>query len=189
MGGIKVDVNSKTTVDNLYAIGECASTGLHGANRLASNSLLECVVFALDLANTIENNIQNPPNKNDLAVKTAIENYIDLDVAYEAEELIEVLFNELKSTMTTNVGIVRTHETLQKALFDIKTIQSKLKAANFSFNFEKYELKNALIVAQLIVKAALNREVSIGAHYRADDRNARIKETKGIEVNDKILAK
>ena len=79
MGGIKVDINSKTTIKNLYAVGECTSTGLHGANRLASNSLLECFIFAKNLSEYLAQNIKNPPKMFDEKVKHTIDRYSHLN--------------------------------------------------------------------------------------------------------------
>ena len=187
MGGIKVDINSKTTIKNLYAIGECASTGLHGANRLASNSLLECVVFAQSLADIIIKNNELPPNKNDEKIKVLIDKYSQINVDLINDEYIAELFNELKENMSLNVGIVRNIETLNKAIFNINNIQSKIKKYNNVFSFKLYELQNALCVAKLVAQAALNRENSIGSHYRNDKELMENKE-KGLFKNDKILA-
>lgn len=188
MGGIMVDSDSRTTIKNLYAIGECASTGLHGANRLASNSLLECVVFAQKLADEIVKNQKNPPNKNDILVCETINKYVDIDISSDKNTIVEDLFNELKESMTLNVGIIRNSNNLNKALDDIKSIETILKSTDFSFNFRKYELQNAICVAKLITNAALKRDESIGAHYR-DDCAKKIEFNEEKNKNDKILAK
>lgn len=186
MGGIKVDLSSKTSIENLYAVGECATTGLHGANRLASNSLLECVVFASELAkNIIENNVK-PPKKTDENVKEIIDKYLDINVSFDNDELIDNELVKLKETMTANVGIVRDLKSLNKALFDVKTIESKLFGSMFSV--KKYELLNSICVAKLIIKAALERTESIGAHFRSDDKRI-VKTKEGNVYNDKILVK
>ncbi|MBR5304167.1 MAG: L-aspartate oxidase [Candidatus Gastranaerophilales bacterium] len=188
MGGIKVDINSNTTIKNLYAIGECASTGLHGANRLASNSLLECVVFANSLAEKIIKNNLEAPKKTDEKIQSIIERYSDIDLNNNNQELIETLFNNLKSTMSENVAILRDNASLNKALFDIKQIQFKINALDYGFNLRKFELGNALCVAQLITTAALKRQESIGAHYRIDSIKNK-KELKEQVDYDKILVK
>ena len=188
MGGIKVDLESNTKIKHLYAIGECACTGLHGANRLASNSLLECVVFANSLAEKIEKNLQNPPKKNDSKIHETIKKYTEMEIDSSEIDLVDELFNELKECMSLNVAISRNANGLNRALFVIKTIEVKLKSLDFSFNFKKFELQNALLVAKLIANAALNREESIGAHYRDDIKIEKI-DNKGIISNDKILAK
>lgn len=170
MGGIKVNLNSETTIKNLYAIGECASTGLHGANRLASNSLLECGVFARNLAKYLSENIKNPPKRFDKKIINTVDKYQKL--AYDNDEQIEKindLFNELKTTMTQNVGIERNKDTLEKAGSDVFEIKMQLDEINASPSKRKYELNNALYVASLIIKAASERKESIGAHYRTDN--------------------
>ncbi len=188
MGGIKTDINARTTIKNLYAIGECASTGLHGANRLASNSLLECVVFANTLASYISQNMQDAPKKNDLKVRETIEKYISIDIDNNNNEIIEDIFNQLKNCMSSNVGITRNLKTLSQAINTIKSLQGKLKETGFEFNFRKFELQNALCVANLIAKAALNRDNSIGAHFREDFPQNIENNAEGVKDNDKILA-
>lgn len=188
MGGIKTDIDSKTNIKNLYAIGECASTGLHGANRLASNSLLECVVFAQNLSQNILKNPINPPNKNDSKIKDIIEKYRDIDIDLENLALYDELFAELKENMTQNVAIARNEVSLNRSLFVIKKIEAKLREQNQAFNIKKQELKYALHCAKLITQAALERKESIGAHYR-DDIKQDEKIQKGTLNNDKILAK
>lgn len=185
MGGIKVDTNAKTSIKNLYAIGECSSTGLHGANRLASNSLLECVVYAQQLASVIESNMQNPPKKNDSKIKILIDKYSILDINTQESEIISNYFNELKEIMSSYVSIKRNELDLNRALYLINSIEMKINELSSSFNFDKYELKNALCVARLITKAALARKDSIGAHFREDTHINNIE--KETIYNDKIL--
>ena len=168
MGGIKTDINCKTTINNLFAIGECACSGLHGANRLASNSLLECVVFANSLADYISNNFNNPPKRNDEKIKNTVEKYLSQDsITNKQEDFLYILFEELKTVMTENVGISRTKKSLEAALDKINTLELRAESVVAESRI-KYELKSALCVSKLIVKAALERKNSIGAHYRAD---------------------
>lgn len=196
MGGIKVDINSKTTINNLFAIGECASTGLHGANRLASNSLLECAVFAHNLAEYIVNNVQTPPKKLDSKIINTIESYsLESDTDNSDITLINVLFERLKETMSENCSIVRTEKSLKKALNELNEIENIYKQYNVINSKEKFEFQNALSVAKSIVESALIRKNSIGAHYRADyphmavnDTNLVNTITKGIIENGKLLA-
>lgn len=187
MGGIKVNLNSETNIKNLYAIGECASTGLHGANRLASNSLLECGVFARSLSKHISENIKKPPMRFDKKIINTLDKYqianFDND---EQIEKIDNLFIQLKETMTQNVGIERNKDTLEKASSDVFEIKMQLDELNASPSKRKYELNNALYVASLIIKAANNRKESVGAHYRTDD--TKTKEVKEYDY-DKVLAK
>lgn len=188
MGGIKVDINSKTTIKNLYAIGECASTGLHGANRLASNSLLECAVFASELASMLIKDTMLPPKKNSLKIKQTIEKYANIDVDILADDNEEILleeFSKLKNIMSHNVGISRTQKGLREAKLRIEKIEKNLLDGDFRQNRTKYELKNAITVSKLIVDAAIERKDSIGAHYRKDC----VKQEREEFLNDEILLK
>ncbi|MBQ8636051.1 L-aspartate oxidase [bacterium] len=189
MGGIKTDLNSKTSIKNLYAIGECASTGLHGANRLASNSLLECVVFAMELSDYIIKNNNKAPKKNDEKVKNAIEKYANLDIDNYPNSEIAQMFARLKETMTSNVGISRNFESLSLALSAINSIQAELKQYSNIFSSYILELKYALVVAKLITQAACKRDDSIGAHFRADSMKNIQNITEGKVNNDEILVK
>ncbi len=186
MGGIKVDLESRTTIKNLYAIGECASTGLHGANRLASNSLLECSVFALKLSENLIKECACPPKKFDEKIKNVLEKYEKMDnFNSEQDEFIEILFNELKTTMSKNVGIVRNKQSLLSALDIIKNIETRIFSLEFCESRLKFELINALKLSTLIINSALKRENSIGAHYRSDYP---LNETTEGQQYDKILA-
>ncbi len=190
MGGIKVNLNSMTSVKNLYAIGECASTGLHGANRLASNSLLECGVFAKKLSKTLTENISCPPKKFDEKIKNITDKYISMDnFSDEQDEYIEILFNELKTTMTKNVGIVRSEKSLNSALETIAGIEFRLKSSDESVSKLKMELLNAIEVSKLIISSAIKRKESVGAHYRADFADITSETDKRKTDNDKLLAK
>lgn len=166
MGGIKTTLEGRTSVRGLYAIGECASTGLHGANRLASNSLLECVVCAYELANFLSFSNLVPPQKIDETVMNTINKYTQplSDENFDIPELK----SELKSLMWDYVGILRTEESLLKALDKIYDLKKKFRRSVKCLNKEEYELRNMICVAQLIVKSALERKESRGAHYRLD---------------------
>ena len=190
MGGIKVDLSSKTSINNLYAVGECASTGLHGANRLASNSLLECVVFAGVLAKKLSALNTEPPKKHGFKVKRILDKYSNSnDDFVDNCDVCEKLFEKLKCTMTENVGIIRTKESLDKAGLDIIQIEKELNKVKINDSKPKYELKNALVVSRLIVDAALRRENSIGAHYRADCIENITSDERKDNYEDKVLAK
>ena len=153
MGGVKTDLNGETTVKNLYAVGEVASTGLHGANRLASNSLLECVVCAYKVAEVVGSKS------------------FSVDSDFITEEYLKIRNNQinfvkmekLKSLMWENVGIFRSQETLEKALTEIEKLEFDKPQTK-----EEYEFRNMLIVSKLIVKCALKRKESRGSHYRTD---------------------
>ena len=164
MGGVKTDLNSETSIKGLFAIGEVSSSGLHGANRLASNSLLECVVFAYTLANYLKTSdifAQSPVFDNDL-----IEKY-DCPMFYDEIDAAGVKA-KLKDTMWNNVGIYRDAHSLISASNTIEKLIKQVNRENKCYNLQEYEVRNMLITAGLIVKSALNRKESRGAHYRTD---------------------
>lgn len=174
MGGVKTNIEGRTSIRGLYAIGEVASTGLHGANRLASNSLLECVVCAYELANYLAicpssaNLI--PPKQIDETVKNIVDKYSQ-DVDY-VEYDIDKLKAELQDIMWDYVGILRDENSLKTADEKLQKLKFKFHA-DFSMNTKysnkyEYEFKNMLTVAQLIINSALKRKESRGAHYRTD---------------------
>ncbi len=166
MGGIKTTLEGRTSIRGLYAIGECASTGLHGANRLASNSLLECVVCAHELANFLSFSNLVPPQKIDETVMNTINQYTKplSDENFDIPELM----SELKTLMWDYVGVLRTEESLLKALDKIYDLKNRFRRSVKCLNKQEYELRNMICVAQLIVKSALERRESRGAHYRLD---------------------
>ena len=172
MGGIKTEVNGKTSIENLYAIGEAGCTSLHGANRLASNSLLECVVTAYELVNTLAKMQLLPSKIIDEKIMNTIKQYTNDDESAEEYVDIEELTAELKKVMWDKVGIIRTEESLNKALRVVDEIENEFKnncPDRSKFNsIQEYELRNMLYVAKCIINSALNRKESIGAHYRAD---------------------
>lgn len=189
MGGIKVNSKSETSIKNLYAIGECASTGLHGANRLASNSLLECGVFAHLLAKNLIKQNNEPPKMHDEKIKEIIDKYIDDSTNInENTETIKNLFERLKSTMTENVGIVRYEKGLNKALSDIEDMELSLYNLNLLRTRSLFEFSNALYCAKLIATSALLRKNSIGAHYRADYPHKALNTKKGTISYEQIHA-
>ena len=166
MGGIKTDLNGCTSVKGLYAIGEVASTGLHGANRLASNSLLECVVCAWSLADYLSFVNLAAPKMIDSNIKSTIEKYeqnID-DITYNTQKLKA----ELQALMWNNAGIIRKEENLKDAKSKLKFLKQTFRQTNRCQTAEEYEYRNMLIVAELIINAALERKESRGAHYRSD---------------------
>jgi L-aspartate oxidase len=162
-GGVMVDNNSLTDIDNLYAIGETACTGLHGANRLASNSLLECMVFGRIAAKKIlaakPINVTDLPDWDESRVTDADE-----------EVLITHTWNELRRFMWNYVGIVRTDKRLSRALHRIHMLRDEVHEfySNFRVTNDLIELRNLLQVAELIVKSAMQRRESRGLHYSKD---------------------
>ncbi|MCM1265734.1 MAG: L-aspartate oxidase [Candidatus Gastranaerophilales bacterium] len=166
MGGIKTTIDGRTSIRGLYAIGECASTGLHGANRLASNSLLECVVCAHELANYLSFTSLVPPKKIDESIMETIDKYTKplSDESFNISELK----SRLKELMWNYAGILRDENLLLKGLDEIYKLKSEFRRNTKCLNKQEYELRNMLCVAQLIIKSALKREESRGAHYRTD---------------------
>lgn len=166
MGGIKTNFESQTSVKGLYAIGEVASTGLHGANRLASNSLLECVVCAYQLAEFLSINELTPPKQIDENVKNIVDKYLQ-DFDYEEYD-IDSLKSELQDIMWNYVGILRDEKSLKIANNELKRIKSRVPSISKYSKKSEYEFNNMLTVAQLVIDSAINRRESRGAHYRID---------------------
>lgn len=164
-GGVITDLNGKTDLDNLYAIGEVAYTGLHGANRMASNSLLECIVFAHGAAKQILSSLasSNSPSK--------IPQWDESKVTSSEENvIISHTWHELRLIMWDYVGIVRSNRRLNKALKRIEYIKQDIDEfyADFRVSNNLLELRNLAQVAQLIVSSALLREESRGLHFNKD---------------------
>ena len=162
-GGVLTDLFGRTDVDTLYAIGETACTGLHGANRLASNSLLECLVFA-DAASA------------DILGKTPgarlpLPQWDESQVT-DADEAVVISHNwaELRRFMWDYVGIVRTTKRLQRAQHRIQLLHEEINEyyANFHVTSDLLELRNLVLTADLIVQSALSRHESRGLHYSKD---------------------
>ncbi len=162
-GGVMADLHARTDVENLYAVGETAYTGLHGANRLASNSLLECVVFA-DAA------VRDILGKETLLMPELPE--WDESRVTDADEQIVIAHNwaELRHFMWDYVGIVRTTKRLERAQRRIELLQKEIQDyyANFHVNSDLLELRNLVTNAELIVQSALQRHESRGLHYSKD---------------------
>ncbi|WP_334107184.1 L-aspartate oxidase [Methylobacillus sp.] len=162
-GGIMTDHIGRTDIPRLYAIGETACTGLHGANRLASNSLLECLVFGQAVANDI---LEQPP------ILEVTLPYWDESRVTDADEEIIITHNwsELRRTMWNYVGIVRTNKRLTRALHRIHLLRDEVHEfySNFRISNNLIELRNLLQVAELIVQSAMERKESRGLHYSKD---------------------
>ena len=162
-GGVMTDLHARTDVSNLYAIGETAYTGLHGANRLASNSLLECMVFADAAAQDILHKPRVP-------VPTLPQ--WDASQVTDADEEIIIAHNwaELRRFMWDYVGIVRTTKRLQRAQHRIRLLHEEIDEyyANFHVTADLLELRNLVLSADLIVQSALARHESRGLHHSKD---------------------
>lgn len=162
-GGIVTDKHGRTDLNNLYAIGETAHTGLHGANRLASNSLLECLVLAQAAGNDIANQpIQSLPELPEW----------DESRVTDADEEIVISHNwdELRRFMWSYVGIVRTTKRLQRAQRRIELLREEINEyyINFRVTSDLLELRNLVDSADLIVRSAMLRHESRGLHYSKD---------------------
>ncbi|MES2942372.1 MAG: L-aspartate oxidase [Pseudomonadota bacterium] len=162
-GGVLTDLAGRTDVSGLYAIGETACTGLHGANRLASNSLVECVVLARATAQII--------SANPLQGTQTLPGWDDSRVT-DADEAVVISHNwdELRRFMWDYVGIVRTNKRLERAAHRIKLLQGEIHEfyANFHVTRDLLELRNLVTVADLIVRSAQSRHESRGLHFMRD---------------------
>ncbi len=164
-GGVMIDQTGQSDVPGLYAIGEVSYTGLHGANRLASNSLLECVVFAHSAAQDI---LARLPMS---APPPALPRWDESKVGNSDEEVvIQHNWHELRLFMWDYVGIVRTNKRLERAKRRIDLLKQEVHDyyANFRVSNNLLELRNLLQVAELIVRSAMQRKESRGLHYNLD---------------------
>jgi L-aspartate oxidase len=166
-GGVFTDENGASSLDGLYAIGEVACTGLHGANRLASNSLLEACVLAHRCCDAIV--AAPPPEKS--AWLTELPPWISGD-AVDVDELVVIYHNwdEIRRLMWDYVGIVRTTKRLQRAATRLRNLEREIQEFywNFKITTDLLELRNLATVAGLIVDSALLRKESRGLHYTHD---------------------
>jgi len=167
-GGVLTDSYGKTTLRGLYAIGEVACTGLHGANRLASNSLLEAVVMA---HRAYENVLEEEPLNAALAGDVSVPEWKSGD-ATDVDELVVIYHNweEIRRLMWDYVGIVRTDKRLLRASTRLRNLQREVQEFywNFKVTTDLLELRNLVTVAALIVDSALLRKESRGLHYTLD---------------------
>jgi succinate dehydrogenase / fumarate reductase flavoprotein subunit len=181
MGGIHTNAQTQTSLKNLFACGECAQSGIHGANRLGGNSLLEIITFgkvaganaakeSKKIANVnIINSNQLLEDKNE--IESLFKNRINLDFYKTKKELAKELFK--------NIGLFRTEKDMNHTLEQIKAIQNKIseygiedKSRIFNTNLTNYfEFKNLIQLSEIITKSAIERKESRGAHYRVDYEN------------------
>lgn len=162
-GGLNTSLNGLTDIDGLYAVGETAHTGLHGANRLASNSLLECLVFSEQTVNHILSSTQN--------CLEPIKEWDESRVTDSDEEVIIAHnWDELRRFMWNYVGIVRTTKRLERAEHRLKLLEEEIRDyySNFKVTRDLLELRNLVEVSQLIVRCALQRKESRGLHFSTD---------------------
>ncbi len=184
MGGILTDLNSQTTIPGLYAVGENASTGVHGANRLASNSLLECLVFGAQLKTLIPQPLEHLPNQQSDSKVLASPVDIDTDTAWLHQHRVAI-----SQLVWQSAGISRQANQMNMALEQLEQWQTEFDALTLTLTMHELkeqityrlpaqltleilrlwtETRNLLTVAQLVLKSALFRTESRGGHYRSD---------------------
>ncbi|GAB6264124.1 L-aspartate oxidase [Photobacterium sp. R1] len=164
-GGVMVNKQGQTDLTGLYAIGEVSYTGLHGANRMASNSLLECVVYAWSAANHISEHM------NEVSLPASLPLWDESKVSNSDEEVvIQHNWHELRLFMWDYVGIVRTTKRLERAMRRIQLLKQEIDEyySNFRVSNNLLELRNLVQVAELMVHCALARKESRGLHYTLD---------------------
>ena len=164
-GGVMVDKQGQTDLNGLYAIGEVSYTGLHGANRMASNSLLECVVYAWSAASHISQHLD------EIKLPSSLPQWDESKVSNSDEEVvIQHNWHELRLFMWDYVGIVRTTKRLERAMRRIQLLKQEIDEyySNFRVSNNLLELRNLLQVAELMVRCALERKESRGLHYTLD---------------------
>ncbi|MBN2363606.1 L-aspartate oxidase [candidate division WOR-3 bacterium] len=164
-GGIKIDLDGRTDIPALFASGEAAYSGVHGANRLASNSLLEALVFSNRAAKQLlngNNSVKEPESGPVMNLTCSL-----------GDKEAEAVKTKLQKIMWENCGIVRRQEKLDEALAELNAIKSTLKPEDSVFTVGGAELTNMFIVSELIAYSASLRKESRGLHYRKDWPNAR----------------
>jgi len=163
-GGVNTDLSAKSKIDNLYAIGEVAHTGVHGANRIASNSLLECIVFAKSCAKNI--------NKNAIGnIFPTINDWDSSRVEPSKEKVVVThLWHEVRRIMWNFVGIVRNDSRLKLAHYRLLQIHKEVNDYYrlYSITDDLIELRNLVQTSKIIVESALSRKESRGLHFNQD---------------------
>ncbi len=164
-GGIMSDIHGRSDLEGLYAVGEAAYTGMHGANRMASNSLLECLVFAESASRHILEQLKQPGSPQPLP------EWDESRVTNSDEEVVVTHnWHELRRFMWDYVGIVRTDKRLQRAKNRVDLLQHEISDyySNFRVTSDLIELRNLTLVADLIIRSAILRKESRGLHYTLD---------------------
>lgn len=164
-GGIKTDAEGRTSINRMYAVGECSSTGLHGANRLASNSLLEAMVFAHRIAGDVLQKVDQ------WQIQTGIPNW-NASGTTDPKEMVLITqsIKELKETMSSYVGIVRSNVRLKRALDRLELLFHETEDLynTTTLSPQLCELRNLITIAYLITRSANMRKESRGLHYTTD---------------------
>jgi L-aspartate oxidase len=164
-GGVITDLHGRTDLPGLYAIGEVACTGMHGANRMASNSLLECLVFGIAASEHITATLDGTP------APPAVPPWDESRVRDSDEEVVvSHNWDELRRCMWNYVGIVRTDKRLQRAWRRVDLLQQEIQEyySNFTVSNDLLELRNLAQVAALIIRCAQSRKESRGLHFTLD---------------------
>jgi L-aspartate oxidase len=164
-GGVLIDLQGRADLDCLYAIGEVSCSGLHGANRMASNSLLECVVFAAAAATDIRARMQA------IQIAPTAPEWDESQVSDSDEEVVVAHnWEEIRRFMWDYVGIVRSNKRLQRARHRSSLLQAEIQDyyGNFRLTSDLIELRNLSDVAALIIESAIQRKESRGLHYSLD---------------------
>ncbi len=164
-GGVVTDNRGRTDIPGLFAIGETSFTGLHGANRLASNSLLECLVYAKSASDHVVDSLTAPLDE------SIIPEWDESQVTDSDEDvIISHNWDEIRRFMWDYVGIVRTTKRLQRAKHRIDMLQNEISEyySNYKISNDLLELRNLAVVADLIIRSAMLRQESRGLHYTLD---------------------
>lgn len=164
-GGVATDIHGRTNIPGLYALGETACTGLHGANRLASNSLLECIVFGKAVCEDIRKKLCQIP------YPTSAKPWDETQVTDSDEEIVVTHnWQEIRRLMWDYVGIVRTNKRLERAKHRIDLLKFEIQEyyGNFRVTKNLLELRNLVVVAETIIDAAIRRKENRGLHYNLD---------------------
>ena len=182
-GGIKAEIDGQTEIENLYAIGESAHTGFHGANRLASNSLLECVVMARKNASAI---MKYPAGKS----KSIKLPFWDDSYVTESSEKFIINYNwdDIRKIMWNYVGIIRTEKNLHLADEKISLIEKEVNLyySKYYITSDLLELRNIVHIAKLIIKSALERKESRGLHFLKDYPLSNDRFMKDTEISGRV---
>lgn len=178
-GGIKTDAMGMTSITNLYACGECACTGLHGANRLASNSLLEALVFAHRCYMSASQKIKK------ITIPLTIPDRIGSTASTrECEPIAEEYINRLRHIMGRYAGIIRTNKGLKIASNQLQDLARKVDALYKKEIFSPglFELRNMVDVSKLVIKHSLRRKVNRGGFYNANNVSGKSLTTQKIKT-------
>jgi L-aspartate oxidase len=180
-GGINVDENARTSIVNLYASGECSSTGLHGANRLASNSLIEALVFSHRAY------LKGVEDIYEIKYQQNVPDWDDEGTTMPNEQiLVNHTKAELQSILSDYVGIVRTDLRLKRALSRLKLIyeESEELYKKSKLTISICELRNLRGIAYLITRSAVERNENVGLHFNSNNKTAKIKAANTMSIKD-----